>query len=212
MDEQQKIQRQIDSVKILSAILDIGNGALWTAEIIQEYTGLDRDSSKTAIQYLQNKGLLSIYRGAYSVTEDGKEYFAGACTRPEIRTNFLQWKADVLSGLTEERSRRHKWMVTRETEISNAALPGAPCYPSNDITPEDLMSDKELEHIAKKTLADGLGIGIAEYDRRMAEGSIRLCEYGGEKHMGIFHKKGPNRWQPICRDCRSKKRSKKNGH
>jgi hypothetical protein len=96
----------------------------------------------------------------------------------------------------------------QRSEIDTAVLPGVETPTYNDDF-DEVIQRRQISARLKRQTATELGITIAEFDRRLLDGSLHVCNGTGDGvHIGIFHRNGKC-WRSLCRKCENIKRRKK---
>ena len=200
-----KIAAERDGVKVLTLLMQLGTGhdTIWTVRTIGTAVGFDIARARAAVARLLRLHYLALDRGSYYVTGDGRAYQDAARRKPYIGRDVSRWMDEALTGINEDGN---------PTKIENAAIPGKESHYMRPADPESLVGSRQVAMRARRKMANDLGVGMREFERRWLEGSIKMCPGidGEEPHPGIFHKKGDG-WQDRCRVCRKMKRDRKKG-
>jgi hypothetical protein len=123
-----------------------------------------------------------------------------------------RFKDEALTGITTVVSSKSGFTVSRQSDITTAALHGSKDHHQSR-TPESIMAEIDRDIKARDKLCAMLRITLLEYDQLMAEGRIRPCKRCGE--IGIFsyagtNKSGSKRFREHCNKCRKSDRENKN--
>lgn len=203
MHDQKQIELEQDGVLVLATILAYGDGLVWTRRTISHVTYCPEQRVEMAVERLQGEGYITVQGGQYKATLDGLEYFAWARRRCSINISTHGWKDEALTGVAQRGAKRTHGDWQR-SGIDNAVLPGAPSHPTNEQTPERMLEQMEGAYRIKLRICQQLGIDMAEYRHRIADGSLRICKgHDGVSHVGIFGRHGKG-WRHVCKRCRQK--------
>jgi len=206
---QNKINLEMDAVRLLRVMIVIESearrraenkweieGVCWTDRLLSQFVDLPVDRIRSAVEWLIRREFITCGNNTYLVEDEGQQYYSGLLRQSKF-LNDLDFREEVLSGMDKN---------GRRTRIDNAVLPGSETPPINKNDPEKIFSRLELNRKIKQAEATKLGIDIAEFDRRLQDGSIHLCRgYRREQHIGIFDRNGKS-WRSLCRICRKAKR------
>jgi len=178
----------------------------WTRDQLLYSSGLTETDLSAGIKALMLAQYVVAGKNAYRLTSNGQAYYAACVRRPELNTNLFAWKAEVLSGIKEEKSKTSGFIVSVESEITRGALPSGNDRPQKVQTPEQIIAEAQSGLKLRQQTAKKLGITVEEFDERLKDGSIRICPGIGEgEHIGVFHRKGKY-WRSRCRECEKKRR------
>lgn len=173
-----------------------------TTSAIYSHVHASRDDIDAALTNLLHRGLASLGRGEYRLSEEGRELYESltratrqnnVVTNDEYdgrKLNTTEFRDEALSGLTQN---------GKKSPINRAALPMIEDIRSGIIEPALEIA------MQYRKIADQLNISTTEVHMGLASGEIRWC--GGCKRWGKFHqhKSRPNGWQQYCVNCRKHK-------
>ena len=200
----EQIRLEQDAVMILSSLIHYGPGLVWTQRTIAHVLRCPERRVAAALSRLTDDGHLRIKGGSYMPTLEGREYFDGVCRDRRFAYSTHEWRLEVLTGTDYH---------GQQTTIDRAVLPGPVERPVVDYTPEKALQEAEQQERRVRKLCSRLGIDREEYERRIKDGSIKLCK-GIDPlfpHIGIFDRHGGKRggFQYLCRECFKKVRKRR---
>lgn len=200
---QLRIEREALATKI-ALLLFRYTTISWSPENIKRHVKESQEQINKAIDWLRLKNYLEGRTIVY-LTGKGNEFIDGLKRNTSTVTASTErkFKNEALQGITERKHLKHGWMISEQSTISAAALPGAHT-PATNTTPEKMFEQKQQEFKAKQSTAARLGLSVDEFEAFCGEGRIRLCNICNSVEM--FDRKGKDRWQPACRKCRRKGR------
>jgi hypothetical protein len=208
------IQQQIDdermAIQILGIFVHQGNEILWTRLMLEQLSPLSLVNINRALDWLLSYSYVDRIRTKYIMTEIGREYYLNVCGNPRVIVDSHEFKNEVLTGLTEETSRKSGYRVSKRTAIDKPALPKVGANRGHLRTPEQVLCDAQHREAVRQRIIADLCVSEEEYDRLNAEGRIRYCRglKDGRAHVGIFDKQR-HRFRYLCRECRKQKRRNK---
>lgn len=204
---QNQIVVEQDSVAVCLAIYRYGDilGLNWTVSRLLIFTQLPGARLLASLEWLGRKSYIVKSLGAYYLTDSGREYVESLSQQVSIGkpSDLAEFKSEVLSGLTEYRSPKSGFTVTRQSLITRGALPGS-SRPHVSTTPEDKIIKMDNNLKRRQAMAVMLKVTSETLEKYLAEGRIRICKKC--RAVGVFDKKGANRFHSICRRCRKAQR------
>jgi hypothetical protein len=175
----------------------------WGIENICLYTGEGIDEAEGAIEAMRKKKYVG-GNTSFFLTDTGLEFVDGLKRNVSITHSAAterKFKDEALTGVVEVKHRRYGWLISERSEIDSAAVTGA-SPPHTTETPESMFIRAHREFELKKKTAERLGVDINTLTDLASIGRIQLCNSCNS--IELFDRKGPDRWQPICRKCRKR--------
>jgi hypothetical protein len=200
----------LDDARIMETLIlyESGDETCWTDETICQLSGLESDRADASLGRHEKQGHITRDRGAYRIEDAGRIYYESIRRQPEVVANSRSWKNEVLTGITSNGERsKIDWAVLPRTTSS---------HKGGD--PERSVIQLDAITKAKKIASAKLKMPIEELERRIDDGSVRLCTGRNQvlPHLGRFHRsgktpKGSPRWRAICIDCEKKFNTERSG-
>lgn len=190
--------RQQDAIKLLLTIQGLGDGLTWSTQTVSDLLKWPPSRADGVVRWSVNKGYLSIGRGIYGVTVEGREFVGMSIAQARVRASMTEFRDEVLTGITK---------TGKRSLIDRAVLPTAPPHKDRSKCPEWAVMRAQLEDKAHRKEAKRLGLTVKEYHRGLKSGEVHLCKGIDGPHVGRFHRHG-DRWQDLCIECRKKQRKR----
>jgi hypothetical protein len=205
MNIQEFAQSRIDIEKAASKITRLFyqyRSVHWSPENIRTHTGIDDEKINAAIRWLQKKRYVG-GREQFFLTDSGIEFVEGMSVNPSSSSSAnseRKFKTEALLGLSESKSRVSGYMVSEQSRLTTAVIPGAN-RPVTSKTPEDIMADRQYSMHVRAALSGRFKISTDELEEYFKTGRIQYCKSCGA--FEYFDRKGA-RWHSVCRKCRKR--------
>ena len=146
--KQSTIDKAIDGIKVLSLLINF-EGMLWTGDMLKEILCFKDSQLYPAITWLTSNGHIVYYQHEYIPTDNGRQFFDAAKRQSSVVKpgETYAFKYEALSGIIEKFSSKSGFTVSKQSEITNAALPRGKPERSRDKTPEEILLEKEHVNI-----------------------------------------------------------------
>lgn len=199
---QKRIEREQLAV-IVVQLLYRESGLSWTPANIAKYANASKEKIADCFVWMRRKNLIGGTDKIF-LTDSGVEYVQGLKENVSVSTaaSEQRYKDEALTGIVEKKHKAHGWMVSEQSGITAAVLPGSHT-PTTHTTPEDMIEQAQREYRAKEGLSNRLRVSMDTLLGYIDSGRVKLCNACNS--VEIFDRKG-DRWQPVCRKCRKKKR------
>lgn len=198
-------QKKIETEQLQTQIcrlLIIHNEQRWTVNELAFTCMVPRADIIYCVHCLIDKEYLIKANGAYIITKQGREYTEGLKINSSFNTasSIAQHKEEALSGIVEKRSSASGFIVSEQSKLTKAVLPGAQKRVKRDVEQFALETSDKRKKL-HRDLAKKLKLSEEELDTKIKEGLVGICKYCGE--VEVFHKDGKYRTSK-CRVCRRK--------
>lgn len=173
----------------------------WSLDNIRTHTGIEEEKINSAITWLQKKRYVG-GRSLFFLTDSGIEFVEGMSVNPSSSSanSERKFKTEAQSGLSESKSRVSGYMVSEQSRLTTAVIPGAN-RPVTSTTPEDIMADRQYSMHVRAALSRRFKISTDELEEYFKTGRIQYCKSCGA--FEYFDRKGA-RWHSVCRKCRKR--------
>lgn len=199
-------QRRIERERVatmIALLLFRYRSVSWSPTNIIRHVSADSGMINDALEWLKRKNYVNGVSVIF-LTITGSEFVDGLKRNVSVASasSESKFKSEALSGMVEIRSKTGH-MITEQSTMSTAVLPRAHA-PVTKTTPEDLMVRQQKAMQSRAAVASRLGISETELINFIEENRVRYCKSCNK--LGLFDKKGADRWHSVCRKCRKKNR------
>jgi hypothetical protein len=204
MNIQELAQNKIETEKTASRISRLFyqyRSVHWSPDNIRIHTGIEEEKINSAITWLQKRRYVG-GRSLFFLTDSGIEFVEGMSVNPSSSSaaSERKFKTEALLGLSESKSRASGYMVSEQSRLTTAVIPGAH-KPMTATTPEDIMAEMQYSMHVRAALSRRFKISTEEVEEYFMTGRIQYCKSCGA--FEYFDRKGA-RWHSVCRKCRKR--------